>query len=83
MLFIILLSSNHSLTSFSQTDTVQIEENSKIVLIREDSYVGSAINYTVLANNEEVILIRNNSYHSFECKPGDYTFTIKRIKAQH
>ena len=81
LLFIILLSSNHSLTSFSQTDTVQIEENSKIVLIREDSYVGSAINYTVLANNEEVILIRNNSYHSFECKPGDYTFTIKEDKS--
>lgn len=62
-------------------DSISTNNNdAKIVLFRENIYVGSAVNYTILANGNPVILLRNNSYFEYICPSGIYEFSIKGQK---
>jgi hypothetical protein len=49
---------------------------SKIIIYREHNHTGSAISYKVNANDSLIGRIRNNSWFSWECPPGEYTFDI-------
>lgn len=79
-IFILLLFVVFASNFLQANDSIATDENAKIVIFRENIYVASAVNYTVLANGEPVILLRNNSYFEYICPPGNYEFSIKGQK---
>jgi len=52
---------------------------SKIVFYREPSYVGSAISFPIMLNDSVVVRLKNNSYYTYECNPGEYTISVKNV----
>lgn len=52
----------------------------KIVFYRENQFQGSAIGLKVFSNNEQITIIKNNSFFVFECNPGTYNLSIGSSK---
>jgi hypothetical protein len=53
---------------------------SKVIFYREFNYQGSAISYKVLVEDSMVVKLKNNSYFSYSCLPGEYNFQINNFQ---
>lgn len=79
----ILFTSLLLLMSFNFIFAQELESqarDAKFVIVREDIQIGSAINYNILANDEEIIRLRNNSYYEYYAPAGRYSFSIKEYQ---
>lgn len=54
--------------------------SSKIVFYREPNYVGSAVSYKVFVGDSAIIKLKNNSYYSYSCLPGEYDIQIGKLQ---
>lgn len=59
----------------------QNEKNSKIIFIRQYNYAGGAIDFKVNVN-DTILRVRNNSYFTYNCLPGEYQLLIKKNGAK-
>jgi len=53
---------------------------SKIIIFRENSFYASGVSYKVFVNNALIVRLKNNSYFVYNCKPGEYSFVINKLK---
>ena len=54
---------------------------SKIILYRENQFQGSAVSYKIFMGDSMIIKIRNNSYFEYSCLPGEYDFSLGKLKS--
>ncbi len=52
---------------------------SRIIFYRENSFQGSSISYKIFAGDSLVVKLKNNSYYSYSCLPGEYDFQINKF----
>ena len=53
--------------------------DSKIIFYRDHKFQGSAISYKVYVNDSMVIKLKDNSFYSYSCTPGEYDIMINKI----
>ena len=52
--------------------------NGKIIFYREYNYVGSGTTMRIYLADTLLVRLRNNSYLEFDCRPGQYLFSVNR-----
>jgi len=76
-IFLVVISLVASLIISSQNlnGQDQHDESAIVYFYRLPNYAGSGVRMKILANNEPVVLLRNNSWYSYMVNPGEYTFS--------
>lgn len=62
--------------AFIQTAYSDDSITSKIVIYRDNNFQGAAVAYKTFVNDSVVVKLRNNSFYSYNCRPGLYVIQI-------
>jgi hypothetical protein len=68
------------LSMFLMQDAPPDSTLSKIVFYREYRFQGGAGRHKIIEGDSTVGMLKNNSFFTFSCKPGDYDFQVKHEK---
>jgi len=76
LFFLLLFACSHGqIATLPQVDAV--ENSAEIYIIRPSHFLGSAVSYKISLDDQDIVLLKNNSYTKFYAIPGSHNLSCR------